>query len=81
MKPTAGTELAYRANGGTEVALYWDAEAGELFVCVADHESNDAFAINVAADRALDAFYHPYAYASRLDAPVLTRPTPMEAVQ
>jgi hypothetical protein len=58
-------ELAAREIGGVNVNLYWDADTNVVFVCVTDSCSGDSFSIDVEAERALDAFYHPYAYASR----------------
>lgn len=58
------TELAHRLNGGVEVALSWHSDGGELVLSVADSASGDAFAFEVDSSIAIDAFYHPYAYAA-----------------
>jgi hypothetical protein len=58
-------ELAFRAAGGLEVSLVWNAEAGRLAVSVYDARSGDVFDVPAPSDRALDVFYHPYAYAAR----------------
>ena len=66
MSPSVPTELASRENGGITVALFWTEATGELLVAVADAASGGSFALEVDGASALDAFYHPYAYASRL---------------
>jgi hypothetical protein len=63
------TDLLYRENGGIEVVLLWRPEAGELLVSVSDAASGDSFVLEVDGGCALDAFYHPYAYAARLGIP------------
>jgi hypothetical protein len=63
------TELAYRKNGGVEVVLLWNAEADVLVVSVTDVASGDGFAFDVDSEAALDAFYHPYAYAALVGIP------------
>jgi hypothetical protein len=68
MTPTVTTELAYRESAGLGVALLWNAETGELLVTV-NETSGDSFALEVDGADALHAFYHPYAYASRLGIP------------
>jgi hypothetical protein len=59
-------ELAYRRDGGIEVALLWNTVTGRLTVTVADLASGEAFQLPLAPDRALDGFYHPYAYAASM---------------
>ena len=61
---TTTTDLAYRRDGGLEVALFWDRSTGDLSVLVADLPSGEAFELPVAPDRALEAFHHPFAYAA-----------------
>jgi hypothetical protein len=58
------TELAFRREGGIDVALFWDKATGALSVLVVDLASGDAFELPVASDQALDSFYHPYAHAA-----------------
>jgi hypothetical protein len=58
------TELAHRRNGGMQVTLFWHSESDELVLSVADSASGDAFALEVDSSTAVDAFYHPYAYAA-----------------
>ena len=64
MSQTSPTELAHRRNGGIEVTLLWHSESDELVLSVADSASGDAFAFEVDSSMAVDAFYHPYAYAA-----------------
>ncbi len=55
-------ELAFRASDGLEVALFWRRSEVKLTVSVTDRKAGDWFELLVTGDRALDAFYHPYAY-------------------
>jgi hypothetical protein len=59
------TELAHRAGDGIDVLLVWDRCDGRLKVVVDDHRYGGSFEL-VASDgrHALDAFYHPFAYAA-----------------
>jgi len=58
-------ELANRVSNGIEVTLFWGPSNGEVVVEVIDHASDHGFELAVPSERALDAFHHPYAYASR----------------
>jgi hypothetical protein len=59
------TELAHRAGDGLEVLLMWDRDDGRLVVIVDDIRKGGSFELVVADGRqALDAFYHPFAYAA-----------------
>jgi hypothetical protein len=59
------TELAGRAGGGIEVLLLWDRGDGQLKVVVDDLRTGGWFELVVGDGRqALDAFYHPFAYAA-----------------
>jgi hypothetical protein len=60
-------ELAYRLNDRVEVTLLWHPADDELRVCVCDHRLGAYFEVVPASEDALDAFYHPYAYASAID--------------
>lgn len=65
-------ELDRRTGDGIEVALLWDSETGQLYVTVRDEQGPDAFAFEVPAGDALDAFSHPYGYLqSDRDQPAL----------
>jgi hypothetical protein len=57
-------ELAYRVHGGLEVTLLWDARENRVAVTVSDMRSGEWFVLHVENDQALDAFYHPYGYAT-----------------
>ena len=57
-------ELAARASDGIHVLLLWDPRENTLTVSVEDARARDGFRLAVAPDRALDAFYHPFAYAA-----------------
>ncbi len=59
------TELARRSSNGIDVALLWSRLTNRLFVAVADDRTGDRFTLDAPADRALDVFNHPFAYATR----------------
>jgi hypothetical protein len=65
-RPSAGLaiELAYRESGSIAVALLWCKETDALTVCVEDHSIHENFELVGVGPSALDAFYHPYAYAA-----------------
>jgi hypothetical protein len=65
MYPATDTrELAARESDGINVLLLWHPRENELSVSVEDVRLGDCFHLAVAPDRALDAFYHPFAYAA-----------------
>jgi hypothetical protein len=57
-------ELAARESDGIHVVLFWHADENSLTVSVEDARFSDRFHLAVAPDRAVDAFYHPFAYAA-----------------
>jgi hypothetical protein len=57
-------ELAARDSDGVHVLLLWHPRENRLTVAVEDDRAGDRFQFAVAPDRALDAFYHPFAYAA-----------------
>ena len=57
-------ELASRESNGTYVLLLWHPREDAITVSVEDDLRGDRFRIAVAPNRALDAFYHPFAYAA-----------------
>jgi hypothetical protein len=57
-------ELAYRINDGLEVTLLWQPVSDDVIVCVCDQKHGAYFEIRPPQACALDAFYHPYSYAS-----------------
>ena len=56
-------QLAARADDGVHVRLLRDPREDAAMVSVEDSRGAH-FAVAVARDRALDAFYHPFAYAA-----------------
>ena len=56
-------ELAARDNNGIHVRLLWHPQRNAVTVSVED-DCGDRFQLAVASDCALDAFYHPFAYAA-----------------
>ena len=57
-------ELAARDNDGIHVRLLWHPQRNAVTVSVEDDRVGDRFHLAVASDHALDAFYHPFAYAA-----------------
>ena len=57
-------ELAARDSDGIHVLLLWHPDENTVTVSVEDVRVGDRFQIAVAPDRALHAFYHPFAYAA-----------------
>ena len=57
-------ELAARDSDGIHVLLLWDPLENGLTVAVEGARDGDRFQLAVAPERALDAFYHPFAYAA-----------------
>jgi len=58
-----GRELAARGTDGLHVQLLWNPIADAVSVAVEDLRG-ERFHLAVARERALDAFYHPFAYAA-----------------
>jgi hypothetical protein len=57
-------ELAARDTDGIHVLLLWHPDENAVTVSVEDTRAGDRFQLAVAPHRALDAFYHPFAYAA-----------------
>ena len=57
-------ELAHRESDGIDVSLRWSSMDNRLTVAVADERTGDAFELTAHPENALDAFYHPFAYAA-----------------
>jgi hypothetical protein len=57
-------ELATRRSDGIHVVLLWHPRENSLTVSVEDARVGERFELAVAPERALDAFYHPYAFAA-----------------
>jgi hypothetical protein len=62
--PRQTRELAARESDGIHVLLLWHPREDTLTVSVEDARLGDRFQLAVAPDRALDAFYHPFAHAA-----------------
>jgi hypothetical protein len=56
-------ELARRLSGTVEVLLLWHPHVNRVELSVCDPATGAGFHIEVPPANALDAFYHPYAYA------------------
>ena len=57
-------ELATRESNGLHIWLLWHPAENALTVSVEDVRIGDRFRLAVEPERALDAFYHPFAYAA-----------------
>ena len=67
MSTTSGAtirELDRRINDGFDVRLLWNPRTNLVFVAIEDQRDDSAFEFQVDAARALEAFHHPFAYAS-----------------
>lgn len=63
-EPSVGQELASRESDGVLVLLLWDPDEDVVTVSVEDSRAGCCFELTVEPERALDAFYHPFAYAA-----------------
>jgi hypothetical protein len=61
---TAARELAVRESDGLRVVLLWHPREDAVTVSVEDARADHRFELAVECERALDAFYHPFAYAA-----------------
>ena len=57
-------ELALRESDGVRVALLWHPCEDAVTVAVEDARTDQHFELAVEHRRALEAFYHPFAYAA-----------------
>jgi hypothetical protein len=57
-------ELASRESDGLVVSLFWSRGAARVKVAVQDRKLDEEFDVDVPRPCALDAYYHPFAYAS-----------------
>ena len=64
MTETTLTELHHRSADGIEVSLLWSSVTNALTVAVEDSRSGVTFEVAAPADKALDVFEHPFAYAA-----------------
>ncbi|MGZ4366074.1 MAG: hypothetical protein ACXVR9_02295 [Gaiellaceae bacterium] len=58
------TELNHRSADGIEVSLLWSRVTNALTVAVEDSRSGQSFVLPAPAEKALDVFEHPFAYAA-----------------
>jgi hypothetical protein len=58
-------ELAQRRSATDEILLLWYPEVDRVELVVRDIATGAGFLIEVEPGHAIDAFYHPYAYAPR----------------
>ena len=58
------SELAARENDGLAVSLFWSSATGRTRVVVVDQMFEAGLHLDVPPACALDAFYHPFAYAA-----------------
>ena len=60
-------ELAHRASAGIDVTLIWvhANDEDKAVVCVCDRRAGAYFEIQPEPDRALEVYYHPFAYRNR----------------
>ena len=61
---TAARELAVRESDGVRIVLLWHPRDGAVSVSVEDARADHRFELAVERERALEAFYHPFAYAA-----------------
>ena len=60
-------ELDKRVNGGLEITLYWHPDDNSTSVDVYHLATEETISFPVPADRALDAFHHPFAHLAEKD--------------
>jgi hypothetical protein len=58
-------ELAQRLSGAVEILLLWQPEVDGVELSLRDLVTGAGFQFEVEPGNAIDAFYHPYAYAAR----------------
>jgi hypothetical protein len=60
--------LDRRRSDGIDVTLLWNSRTNRVVIAVEDEREGDSFELEVHSDHALEAFHHPYAYASQATA-------------
>ena len=55
--------LAHRSTDGIEVSLFWSKPSNRVTIELVDGRIDERLEFEVAHEKALDAFRHPYAYA------------------
>ena len=61
-------ELAQRVNGGLEITLYWHPHDNGTSIDVHQTATEETISFPVPAERALDAFHHPFAQLAEQEA-------------
>ena len=61
-------ELATRSGDGLEVALNWSRRSGRVWVNVLHLATGESMTIQADPSKALDAYYHPFAYCALAEA-------------
>lgn len=59
-------ELAFRSSCDIDISLFWSRAHNTCSVQDVDWRTDEDFTIDVAPERALEVFEHPYAYASAI---------------
>jgi hypothetical protein len=67
-------ELAHRSSGGIEVALFWCADNNRTTIEIWHAATDELFTFSVAPQRALDAYYHPFAHLPTTHGALITVP-------
>jgi hypothetical protein len=58
------SELDHRHSAGVDVSPLWDARTDEVSIALTDERSGESLVVAVDKSEALDAFRHPYVYAT-----------------
>jgi hypothetical protein len=61
-------ELAHRVGDGMEITLYWSVGDDTVHLEVRQPATDEKLWFRVARERALDAFYHPFAHVPLAEA-------------
>ena len=67
-------ELARRVSGGVQVALYWSPLDNSITLEVWQPATEETLVFTVAPERALEAFYHPFAQLAKPSAELVPVP-------
>ena len=60
---TLRRELAHRSTDGIDVSLFWNKRSNRVTIELVDGRIDAHLDFEVAHEKALDAFHHPFAYA------------------
>ena len=64
LTPTDLRELDARQGDSLDIRLLWDPATNDVVVTVEDFRTGDVVIVRVDPAEALEAFHHPFAYAS-----------------